>query len=36
MKLAQMPFPPETRRKILGENALHLFSIDDQGRRLAR
>jgi predicted TIM-barrel fold metal-dependent hydrolase len=36
MKLAQMPFPPETRRKILGENALRLFSIDAQGRRLAR
>ena len=25
MKLAQMPFPPETRRKILGENALRLL-----------
>jgi hypothetical protein len=36
MKLAQMPFPPETRRRILGENALRLFSIDEQGRRLRR
>jgi predicted TIM-barrel fold metal-dependent hydrolase len=31
-----MPFPRETRRKILGENALRLFSIDEQSRRLAR
>jgi uncharacterized protein len=36
MKLAQMPFPPETRRKILGENALRLFSINERGERLRR
>jgi uncharacterized protein len=36
MKLAQMPFPPETRRKIFGENALSLFNIDANGKRLRR
>lgn len=36
MKLAQMPFPPDTRRKLFGENALKLFSIDERGTRLPR
>jgi predicted TIM-barrel fold metal-dependent hydrolase len=34
MKLAQVPFSDEVRRKIFGENALRLFKIDDKGRRL--
>jgi predicted TIM-barrel fold metal-dependent hydrolase len=31
-----MPFPPETRRKLFGENALTLFGIDEHGTRLPR
>jgi hypothetical protein len=34
LKLYQMPFSPEARRKILGENALRFFKIDAQARRL--
>lgn len=34
MKLDQVPFTNEVRRKILGENALRLFNIDRTGRRL--
>jgi hypothetical protein len=29
-----MPFTPEARRKIMGENALRFFKIDTQGSRL--
>ncbi len=29
-----LPFPPDVRRKIMGENALRFFQIDAQGRRL--
>ena len=36
MKFAQMPFAPETRRKIFGQNALTLFGIDATGKRLHR
>src|SRR5262249_24418460 len=34
MKVYQVPFTPEVRRKIFGENALHLFKIDARGCRL--
>jgi hypothetical protein len=34
MKLDQVPFSNELRRKVLGENALRLFNIDRAGRRL--
>ncbi len=34
MKLNQVPFTPDAKRKIFGENALELFKIDRQGRRL--
>jgi predicted TIM-barrel fold metal-dependent hydrolase len=34
-KIYQMPFSEEAKRKILGGNALRLFNIDEQGRRLA-
>jgi hypothetical protein len=34
MKVYQIPFTADVRRKIFGENALHLFKIDAQGRRL--
>lgn len=34
MKIDQVPFSNEVRRKILGENALRLFNIDRAGRRL--
>ena len=33
MKLNQVPFSEEQRRKIFGENALELFGIDRTGRR---
>jgi len=33
-KVHQIPFTNEVRRKVLGENALRLFKIDAQGRRL--
>jgi uncharacterized protein len=34
MKVHQIPFSNEVRRKVFGENALRLFKIDAQGRRL--
>jgi uncharacterized protein len=34
MKLGQAPFDAETRRKIMGENALRLFGLDRSGARL--
>jgi uncharacterized protein len=34
MKLNQVPFSPAVRRKVFGENALALFGIDAQGRRV--
>jgi predicted TIM-barrel fold metal-dependent hydrolase len=34
MKVHQIPFSNEVRRKVLGENALKLFNIDAQGNRL--
>jgi uncharacterized protein len=34
MKLNQAPFSDEVKRKIFGENALELFGIDRDGRRL--
>jgi predicted TIM-barrel fold metal-dependent hydrolase len=34
MKVHQIPFSGEARRKVFGENALRLFNIDAQGRRL--
>lgn len=34
MKLQQVPFSPEVKRKIFGENALRLLNIDAQGQRL--
>jgi predicted TIM-barrel fold metal-dependent hydrolase len=34
MKLNQVPFTPEQKRKVFGENALTLFGIDATGRRL--
>jgi predicted TIM-barrel fold metal-dependent hydrolase len=34
MKVHQIPFSSEVRRKIFGENTLRLFKIDAQGRRL--
>lgn len=34
MKLNQVPFSDEVKRKIFGENALELFQIDAAGRRL--
>jgi predicted TIM-barrel fold metal-dependent hydrolase len=34
LKLYQMPFTPEVRRQIFGENALRFFKIDAQARRL--
>jgi predicted TIM-barrel fold metal-dependent hydrolase len=34
LKLFQMPFSPEARRKILGENALRFFKIDANAQRL--
>jgi predicted TIM-barrel fold metal-dependent hydrolase len=33
MKLNQVPFSEEQRRKVFGENALELFGIDRTGRR---
>ena len=30
----QLPFSPEARRKVMGENALRFFKIDAEGRRL--
>jgi uncharacterized protein len=33
-KVHQIPFTNEVRRKVFGENALRLFKIDAQGRRL--
>lgn len=33
-KVHQIPFSNEVRRKVFGENALRLFKIDAQGRRL--
>ncbi len=33
-KVYQIPFSSEVRRKVFGENALRLFKIDAQGRRL--
>jgi uncharacterized protein len=33
-KVHQIPFSNEVRRKVFGENALKLFKIDAQGRRL--
>jgi uncharacterized protein len=33
-KVYQMPFSPEARRKIMGENALRFFKIDVKGNRL--
>jgi uncharacterized protein len=33
-KVHQIPFSNEVRRKVFGENALKLFNIDAQGRRL--
>ena len=42
MKVNQVPFSEEQRRKVFGENALELFGIDrtgaggDRGRRRAR
>jgi uncharacterized protein len=33
MKLNQVPFTPEQKRKVFGENALELFGIDAAGRR---
>lgn len=33
-KVYGMPFTPEARRKIMGENALRFFKIDAQGNRL--
>jgi uncharacterized protein len=33
-KVFQMPFTPEERHKIMGENALRFFKIDAQGNRL--
>jgi predicted TIM-barrel fold metal-dependent hydrolase len=33
-KLDQVPLGPELRRKVFGENALRLFKIDSQGRRV--
>ncbi len=35
MKLNQVPFSPGVKRKIFAENAMALFKIDSQGRRLA-
>jgi predicted TIM-barrel fold metal-dependent hydrolase len=34
LKVHQIPFSNEVRRKVFGENALRLFNIDAQGRRL--
>jgi uncharacterized protein len=34
MKVYQVPFTPEVRRQIFGENALRLYKIDAHGRRL--
>jgi predicted TIM-barrel fold metal-dependent hydrolase len=34
MKLNQVPFSEEQRRKVFGENALRLFGIDASGRRV--
>jgi uncharacterized protein len=34
MKVAQIPLSNEARRKVLGENALRLFGIDRNGRRV--
>lgn len=33
-KIHQIPFSNEVRRKVFGDNALRLFNIDAQGRRL--
>jgi predicted TIM-barrel fold metal-dependent hydrolase len=33
MKLDQVPFDEEQRRRVFGENALELFGIDRTGRR---
>jgi predicted TIM-barrel fold metal-dependent hydrolase len=33
-KLFQMPFPLETKRKLLGENALRFFKINEKAQRL--
>jgi predicted TIM-barrel fold metal-dependent hydrolase len=34
MKVHQVPFTNEVRRKVFGENAMRLFNIDVQGNRL--
>ena len=34
MKLDQVPLSPEARAKVFGENALALFGIDREGRRV--
>lgn len=34
LKVYQLPFSPEIRRKVMGENALRFFQIDEQGHRL--
>jgi hypothetical protein len=34
LKLNQVPFSPEVKRKIFGENALKFFKLDASGRRL--
>jgi predicted TIM-barrel fold metal-dependent hydrolase len=34
MKLNQVPFSDEQRRKVFGENALELFGIDRAGQRV--
>lgn len=34
MKLAQVPFTEEVRRKVMGENALRYLNIDSTGRKL--
>jgi predicted TIM-barrel fold metal-dependent hydrolase len=36
MKLNQVPFSQDAKRKIFGENALEFFQIDATGRRLNR
>ena len=36
MKLAQVPFAPETRNRIFGTNALELFNLDNNGMPMSR
>jgi predicted TIM-barrel fold metal-dependent hydrolase len=33
-KVFQLPFSPEVRRKVMGENALKFFKLDQAGNRL--